>query len=79
VDIARSGHGCVVDRAAALADLPPLSVRTGDGWVAVRCGSASNDLNFVASHADRRVDLSDRRSTRGFVAFETPCRRHRLQ
>lgn len=49
MDIARTGHGCAVGRATALAELAPAAVRSGPGWLAVRSGAASNDLNLVVS------------------------------
>lgn len=49
MDIARTAHRCSVDRATALADLAPVSVRSGQGWLAIRSGAASNDLNVVLS------------------------------
>ena len=47
MDVARAGQSCATSRAAALGDLAPVSVRRGEGWVAVRTSAASNDLNVV--------------------------------
>jgi len=51
MDIAGTAHRCVIARAVALAEYAPVSVRSGQGWLAVRSGARSNDLNVVVSRA----------------------------
>lgn len=46
---AEAGHRLAIERAAALADRDGAAVRSGPGWLAVRSGAASNDLNAVIS------------------------------
>lgn len=49
--IADIAHRCVIARSVALAEYPPVSVRSGQGWFAVRSGAKSNELNVVVSEA----------------------------
>lgn len=46
---AAHGERSAIGRLLALADRPGTEVRGGEGWVAVRTGLASNDLNGVVS------------------------------
>lgn len=48
-DIAAHGERSAIGRLLALADRPGTEVRSGEGWVALRTGLASNDLNGVVS------------------------------
>lgn len=49
MDIALAGQRCAVERSLALADHEAVEVRFGPGWLGVRSGAASNDLNVVVS------------------------------
>lgn len=56
--VAAYGERSAIGRLLSLADRPDTEVRSGEGWVAVRTGLASNDLNGVVSLTSEGIDAA---------------------
>ena len=59
MDVAAVAERTALGRLLCQADLPGTEVRGGEGWVAIRTGLGSNDLNGVVSQGAEGVSAAD--------------------